>query len=153
MHTWNLMGKTKTMLILLMVQKSSKLTSWGKGSLSTIIYKVLYIQTMVVWDFWTINSIFFPFSIDPWKLSCFCLLPPRCRQVVAIEIGGFSLSTTNQLGRRGMKTMTISSHNHWTSVENSAKKWKERKRSYWRYTHFFWTEPWLLGGSSQLVSS
>ena len=30
------------------------LTSWyGKYP---IIYKVLYIQTVVVWDFWTINS-------------------------------------------------------------------------------------------------
>ena len=35
-------------------KKSGKLTSWyGKYP---IIYKVLYIQTVVVWDFWTINS-------------------------------------------------------------------------------------------------
>ena len=31
-------------------------TSWGKGSLSTIIYRVLYTSQVVVWDFWTINS-------------------------------------------------------------------------------------------------
>ena len=39
-----------------MVQKSGKLTSWGNGSWNLIIYKAWYMQTVVVWDFWTING-------------------------------------------------------------------------------------------------
>ena len=39
-----------------------------------IIYKVLYIQTVVVWDFWTINSI----TVSPTKMDVsyrWCIIP------------------------------------------------------------------------------
>ena len=119
------------------------------------IYKVLYIQTMVVWDFWTINSIFSRFQLvhENWPVFGAAAF---CRQVVAIEIGGFSLSTTNQLGatfwmRERNEDNDHFFHNHWTSVENYPKKWKEPILL--EIHPFFSTEPWLLGGSSQLVSS
>ena len=94
-----------------------------------IIYKVLYIQTMIVWDFWTINSIFSRFQLvhENWPVFGAAAF---CRQVVAIEIGGFSLSTTNQLGA------TFWMPQSWFSGKLS-EKMKGKKRSYWRYTHFF----------------
>ena len=58
-HEWRCMDPIENgniTLLLLMVQKSGKLTSWGTGSLSYYLRRALYIQTVVVWDFWTINS-------------------------------------------------------------------------------------------------
>ena len=43
-------------MILLLVQKSGKLTSWG-WYLIPLFYKVFYIFQVVVWDFTSINSI------------------------------------------------------------------------------------------------
>ena len=37
-------------------KKSGKLTSWGNGSDYPIIHRVLAPSQVVVWDFWTINS-------------------------------------------------------------------------------------------------
>ena len=43
--------------ILLMVQKSGKLTSWGNGRWNPIIYRgFIHFQGGWEWDFWTINS-------------------------------------------------------------------------------------------------
>ena len=38
------------------VGSNPAITSWGNGSLSTIIYNGFYTSQEVVWDFWTINS-------------------------------------------------------------------------------------------------
>ena len=54
---WNLFLK----VILLMVEESGKLTSWGKGSLSHYLQGFLHPTGGWPWDFWTINSISGPF--------------------------------------------------------------------------------------------